>query len=49
MQKIKVTMLLKLLATGEEKLKISLSENFFENAEIAIHYLISREDLMLLR
>ena len=42
------TMLLKLLATGEEKLKISLSENFFENAEIAIHYLISREDLMLL-
>jgi len=42
------TMLLKQLATGEEKLKISLSENCFENPEIAIHYLLPKEALMLL-
>ncbi|MBZ9689231.1 AAA family ATPase [Clostridium estertheticum] len=41
-------MLLKLLATAEEKLKIALEENFFDNSEIAIHYLITREALSLL-
>lgn len=42
------TMLLKLLATGEDKLKIALSENSFQNSEIAIQYLITREVLALL-
>ncbi|MCB2310514.1 exonuclease [Clostridium tagluense] len=42
------TMLLKLLGIGEEKLKISLSENSFENTDLAIQYLISKEDLMIL-
>jgi len=41
-------MLLRLLATGEEKLKLALSENSFENAEMAAHFLIPREALMLL-
>ncbi|MBZ9636942.1 AAA family ATPase [Clostridium sp. FP1] len=42
------TMLLKLLVIGEEKLKISLSEDSFENTDLAIQYLISKEDLMIL-
>ncbi|MBU3142631.1 AAA family ATPase [Clostridium sp. CF012] len=41
-------MLLKLLATGEEKLKIVLSENSFQNSEIAIHYLITKQALLIL-
>ena len=41
-------MLLKLLKTAEEKLKISLSENSFENSEIAIQYLIPKESLVIL-
>ncbi|MGV8983077.1 AAA family ATPase [Clostridium sp.] len=41
-------MLLKVLAAGEEKLKISLSENAFQSIELVSFYLITKDALMLL-
>ncbi|MGH4139670.1 AAA family ATPase [Clostridium sp.] len=41
-------MLLKVLATAEEKLKLSLSENSFQSIEIVSLYLITKDALILL-
>ena len=41
-------MLIKQLDVGEEKLKLVIKENFFENSEIASQYLIPRETLILI-
>ena len=41
-------MLLKVLATGEEKLKLSLSENSFQSIELVNFYLITKDALKVL-
>ena len=41
-------MLIKMLADGEKKLKLSLKENCFENVEIVCHYLMQRSALTLI-
>jgi exonuclease SbcC len=45
----KSEMLINLLAQGHEKLKASLNENFFEDAETASSHLITRQNLMLIQ
>jgi exonuclease SbcC len=45
----KSEMLVGLLAQGQQKLKVSLNENCFEDAETASSYLITKQNLMLIQ